>query len=577
VSAAPYFDSGGFNRDQRNNIGVFLVDLDGTPYVASGGTGGGGGGVVQLQFREGGVWVNAPGTAARGLLVDNIAGGTDAQVGLPARSLSIAGYDGTNLRAIKTSAAGVLQVDILSGAGGTQYNEGDTDSTITGTAMLWEDAADTLRSVSAAKPLPVNVVAGGASGVQYTEADVDSTITGNALMWEDTSDTLRVASVAKPLPVAQQGTVTVSGTVTATGPLTDTQLRATPVPISGTVTATGPLTDTQLRASAVPVDTELTTADLDTGAGTDTRAVVGLVRAESGGGALVGSANPLPVTGPLTDTQIRATALPVSGPVTDAQLRASAVPVSLAANQSVNVTQLAGTAVSVNSGVKDAGTQRVVLATDQPALSTAMPVSLASVPSHAVTNAGTFATQESGAALTSLQLLDDTVFTDDAAFTVATSKVSAIGAMADEVSTDSVDEGDIGIPRMTLNRVLRIAETPTTLGGLTPHQKISAATTNATSLKASAGQLYWLYVSNVNAAARYIKFYDKATAPTVGTDTPVLTILVPGNAAGAGGTVPIPSGIAFGTGIAYAITTGVAVADTGAVAANEIVLNLGYN
>ncbi len=38
-----------------------------------------------------------------------------------------------------------------------------------------------------------------------------------------------------------------------TGALTDTQLRATPVPVSGTVTASGPLTDTQLRASAVPV------------------------------------------------------------------------------------------------------------------------------------------------------------------------------------------------------------------------------------------------------------------------------------------------------------------------------------
>ncbi len=47
--------------------------------------------------------------------------------------------------------------------------------------------------------------------------------------------------------------VPVSGTVTATGPLTDTQLRATPVPVSGTVTATGPLTDTQLRAASVPV------------------------------------------------------------------------------------------------------------------------------------------------------------------------------------------------------------------------------------------------------------------------------------------------------------------------------------
>lgn len=58
----------------------------------------------------------------------------------------------------------------------------------------------------------------------------------------------------------------------------------------------------------------------------------------------VSAANPLPVTGPLTDTELRATAVPVSGtvtanagsgtfavsgPVTDAQLRASAVPVSV--------------------------------------------------------------------------------------------------------------------------------------------------------------------------------------------------------------------------------------------------------
>lgn len=44
------------------------------------------------------------------------------------------------------------------------------------------------------------------------------------------------------------------------------------------------------------VDTELTTADLDTGAGTDTRAVVGLVLAASGGGLLAGTANPVPVS-----------------------------------------------------------------------------------------------------------------------------------------------------------------------------------------------------------------------------------------------------------------------------------------
>ena len=54
-------------------------------------------------------------------------------------------------------------------------------------------------------------------------------------------------------------TVPISGTVT-TGGLTDTELRATPVPVSGTVTATtGGLTDTQLRATPVPISGNLTT------------------------------------------------------------------------------------------------------------------------------------------------------------------------------------------------------------------------------------------------------------------------------------------------------------------------------
>ena len=39
--------------------------------------------------------------------------------------------------------------------------------------------------------------------------------------------------------------------------------------------------------------------------------------------------NTVPVSGPVTDTELRATPVPVSGPLTDTQLRASAVPVSL--------------------------------------------------------------------------------------------------------------------------------------------------------------------------------------------------------------------------------------------------------
>lgn len=49
----------------------------------------------------------------------------------------------------------VLASGTVSVTGITQYTEGDTDASITGQAMLWEDTSDTLRAVSAAKPLPV--------------------------------------------------------------------------------------------------------------------------------------------------------------------------------------------------------------------------------------------------------------------------------------------------------------------------------------------------------------------------------------------------------------------------------------
>jgi len=43
-------------------------------------------------------------------------------------------------------------------------------------------------------------------------------------------------------------------------------------------------------------------------------------------------------------------------------------------------------------------------------------------------------------------------YVDDSAFGVATDKVNASGYLADEVSPDSIDEGDIGLARMTLDR-----------------------------------------------------------------------------------------------------------------------------
>lgn len=112
--------------------------------------------------------------------------------------------------------------------------------------------------------------------------------------------------------------------------------------------------------------------------------------------------------------------------------------------------------------------------------------------------------------------------------------------------------------------------------GWTPHRLISAASTNATSVKASAGQVGFIYAANLNAAVRYLKLYNKASAPTVGSDTPIATLPIPASTTGNGFTLAIPAGVNFVTGIAYALTTGAVDADTGAVAANEIFIFMGY-
>ncbi len=165
---------------------------------------------------------------------------------------------------------------------------------------------------------------------------------------------------------------------------------------------------------------------------------------------------------------------------------------------------------------------------------------------------------------------------DDDAFAVGSNTVSMAGFFADETATGSVSEGDAGAARMTLDRKIIITTQPHTAGGLTMHKTVSAASTNATSVKAAAGKLYTIAVSSVNAAVRYLKLYNKASAPTVGTDTPVWTLPIPGATAGGGLVLSIEQGLEFTTGIAFALTTEATDAGSTGVSANEHVVNLGY-
>ena len=107
----------------------------------------------------------------------------------------------------------------------------------------------------------------------------------------------------------------------------------------------------------------------------------------------------------------------------------------------------------------------------------------------------------------------------------------------------------------------------------TTYNVVTAASTNSAVVKATAGMLYEITISNPTATAAYVKLYNKATAPTVGTDVPVLT-----QAVAAGSTVALAFGQVgkrFATGIGIACTAAAAATDTG-VSVAGIQINATY-
>jgi hypothetical protein len=91
-------------------------------------------------------------------------------------------------------------------------------------------------------------------------------------------------------------------------------------------------------------------------------------------------------------------------------------------------------------------------------------------------------------------------------------------------------------------------------------------------IKVGHGEIFEYHLTNNAAAARFVKLYDKATAPT-GADTPIRTIQL---AASAGITLSVPDGIEFLSGISIRGTVLIADNDASAPTANDIVVNIGY-
>lgn len=83
-------------------------------------------------------------------------------------------------------------------------------------------------------------------------------------------------------------------------------------------------------------------------------------------------------------------------------------------------------------------------------------------------------------------------------------------------------------------------------------------------------------VFNMNAAARFLKIFNTTSAPTLGTATPVMTIVIPGSTLGAGANVSLGRGVGFSAGLSIAFTDAIASTSTGSISAGDVAANLYY-
>lgn len=406
-------------------------------------------------------------------------------------------------------------------------------------------------------------------------------------------------------PVSIAATVPVFGTFwqatqPVSGPLTDAQLRTTAVPVSG------PATDAQLRATPLPVSMSNTLALTDAQLRAAAVPISGAVTANAGTGTMAVSADALPLPlGAATETTLAAlnTKIPANG---QAAMAASS-PVVIASNQSAIPTLELATVI-IGQATQTAVINNI-LDTAASANGTDVTNLRAAVVQIASTGTGgTFIFEQSLDSVNwrPLPVFNAELVTAAPITTAITATVSQIiyifpirgrfirlrivttitGGSIQAFSRLSSDPWTPTVALVAsptaanLNATVSGTVTATVTGGttlpVTPTTAFnnSAATTNPVSIKTSSGTVWSIVASNTNAAVRFLKMYNKASAPTVGTDVPVLTIpLPPGSVTTVQGG---SNGLRFITGIAFAITALAADLDTTVIGASEVKVSTSF-
>jgi hypothetical protein len=125
-------------------------------------------------------------------------------------------------------------------------------------------------------------------------------------------------------------------------------------------------------------------------------------------------------------------------------------------------------------------------------------------------------------------------------------------------STSSIDPSpSIATHAVTQSGTWTTTGTP---ANSTLYSVVTTASTNAAVARTVGANLYELSVSNPTTSVAYLKIYNKASAPTVGTDVPLLTIPVPATSFQEIQFAAV--GKRFSAGIAVAVTANAVATDT---------------
>jgi hypothetical protein len=217
-----------------------------------------------------------------------------------------------------------------------------------------------------------------------------------------------------------------------------------------------------------------------------------------------------------------------------------------------------GVLATTGNGASGTGVQRVTIANDSTGILAA------------ITNVATIGTSVTpGTGATNLGKAED------AAHSSGDVGVMALAVRAASPTERSSGPTDGDYEPAAVNEVGAVwgTLTPSANGGCSIFRSLDLDETEE-DVKTSAGTVYGYFFSNTNASVRYLKWFNAAAASvTVGSTTPVMTMMLP---ASSSGHVSFPYGLKFDTAICVAATTGVADADTGAPSANDVLLNVFY-